>query len=285
MYLFKNVRALRLFLEPFRTKGRAIGFAPTMGALHEGHLSLIRQSLESTQCTVCSIFVNPTQFNQAEDLEKYPRNPAKDLQMLYEVGCHAVFMPPVDEVYPPGLDSTAPVDFGPLAEGLEGRFRPGHFQGVAQVMNRLLGIVEPQRLFMGQKDYQQCLIVQHMIRTLGLPVEFVMGPTVREPNGLAMSSRNARLSPEQHSRAAIIFQSLQDAAHWMGQGLGPAQVREKALQQLSIPGFRPEYFELVDGQSLQPLAHFDNEGMIVACAAVWAGDVRLIDNHILRRGA
>ncbi|MCB0570552.1 MAG: pantoate--beta-alanine ligase [Phaeodactylibacter sp.] len=282
MYLFKNVSGLRDFLEPFRTKSRKIGFVPTMGALHEGHLSLIRQSLESTQCTVCSIFVNPTQFNQAEDLEKYPRNPAKDLQMLYEVGCHAVFMPPVGEVYPRGIDTSVAIDFGQLAEGLEGRFRPGHFQGVAQVVNRLLSIVEPQQLFMGQKDYQQYLIVRHMVRALELPVEVVMSPTVREANGLAMSSRNARLSAAQRNQAAIIYKSLQDACQWVKQGLSPEQVREKALQQLGIPGFRPDYFEVVDGLTMQPLDNFDGLGMAVACTAVWAGEVRLIDNTILQ---
>ena len=285
MYLFKNVSGLRAFLEPFRTKNRAIGFVPTMGALHEGHLSLIRESLAATHCTVCSIFVNPTQFNQQADLEQYPRTPAKDLQMLYEVGCQAVFMPTVEAIYPPGLDTSVAVDFGQLAEGMEGRFRPGHFQGVAQVVKRLLDIVQPSHLYMGQKDYQQCFLVRHMAQALALPVEVVMSPTVREANGLAMSSRNARLNPEQRKQAAIIYKTLQDAGAWIKQGLSPAEVQEKALQQLTIPGFRPEYFEIINGQTLQQLNEAQPDRMVVACTAVWAGEVRLIDNLILQTGS
>jgi len=281
MYLFKKISGLRKFLEAYRAKNRAIGFVPTMGALHEGHISLARQSLETTQCTVCSIFVNPTQFNQSSDLEKYPRTPAKDLEMLYKAGCHAVFMPAPEEVYPQGLETRVDVDFGPLAQPMEGRFRPGHFEGVAQVVKRLLDIVQPDKLFMGQKDYQQCLIVRHMVQALSIPTEVAVCPIVREKNGLAMSSRNQRLSPEQREKAAMIYQTLQQASKWMAQ-YPPRDVEQKALQQLNAPGFRPEYFEIVDGQSLRPAPDFESPGSIVACAAVWAGEVRLIDNLILK---
>jgi len=281
MYLFKKISALRQFLESYRSKNRAVGFVPTMGALHKGHLSLIEQSLASTQCTVSSIFVNPTQFNEAADLEKYPRNPAKDLMMLYKVGCHAVFMPSPEEVYPPGLDTSVPVNFGVLAQPMEGRFRPGHFEGVAQVVKRLIDIVGPDKLFMGQKDYQQYLIVRHMAQALSLPTEVVMSPIVREKNGLAMSSRNERLSPENREKAAALFQTLQKAAQWIGQ-YSPREVEHKALQELQQPGLEPEYFELVDGRSLQPIPDFKSPDSIVACAALWIGGVRLIDNLILK---
>lgn len=281
MYLFKKISSLRRYLELFRNKNRPIGFVPTMGALHEGHLSLVRQSLEAAQCTVSSIFVNPTQFNQASDLEKYPRTPTTDLTMLYKAGCHAVFMPSVEEVYPPGLETQVEVDFGPLALPMEGRFRPGHFDGVAQVVKRLLDIVEPQKLFMGQKDYQQFLIVHHMARTLELPVEVISCPIVREKNGLAMSSRNQRLSPEQRERAAALYQTLQQAASWARQ-LSPREVEAKAMEHLKSLGLEPEYFELADGQTLQPVPDYSSPASVVACAAIWVGGVRLIDNLILK---
>ncbi|MCB0585477.1 MAG: pantoate--beta-alanine ligase [Phaeodactylibacter sp.] len=281
MYLFKKISTLRQFLEHYRNKNRLIGFVPTMGALHEGHLSLVRQSLETTQCTVCSIFVNPTQFNESTDLEKYPRTPAKDLTMLYEVGCHAVFMPSAEEVYPPGLDTSVNLDFGALAQPMEGRFRPGHFHGVAQVVKRLLDIVEPGRLFMGQKDYQQFLIIRYMAEALSLPTEVVMCPIVREKNGLAMSSRNQRLSPEQREQAAALYQALRHASRW-AEEFPPREVERKALEQLHQPGLEPEYFQLVDGNTLQPVEDYESPASIIACAALWTGGVRLIDNLILK---
>ena len=281
MYLFKKISGLRQFLESYRSKNRAIGFVPTMGALHKGHLSLIEQSLASTQCTVGSIFVNPTQFNEAADLEKYPRAPAQDLAMLYKAGCHAVFMPSPEEVYPQGLDTSVALDFGALSKPMEGKFRPGHFDGVAQVVKRLLDIVEPDKLFMGQKDYQQYLIVRHMTQALSLPTEVVVCPIVREKNGLAMSSRNERLSPEQREQAAALYQTLQQVEKWMGKH-PPREVEQMALQALQQPGLEPEYFQLVDGQTLQPVSDYESPAAIVACAAIWVGGVRLIDNMILK---
>ena len=281
MYLFKKTQALRQFLETYRSKNRSIGFVPTMGALHEGHLSLVRQSLESTQCTVCSIFVNPTQFNEASDLEKYPRTPSQDLTMLYKAGCHVVFMPSPEEVYPTGLDTRIKLDFKGLDQPMEGRFRPGHFDGVAQVVKRLLDIVEPDKLFMGQKDYQQFLIVQHMARTLSIPTEVVMSPIVREKSGLAMSSRNQRLGPEQREQAAALHQTLLQVEKWMAE-FPPREVEQMALQALQQPGLEPEYFQLVDGQTLQPVSDYESPAAIVACAAIWVGGVRLIDNLILK---
>ena len=201
--------------------------------------------------------------------------------MLYEVGCHAVFMPSAEEVYPPGLDTSVNLDFGALAQPMEGRFRPGHFHGVAQVVKRLLDIVEPGRLFMGQKDYQQFLIIRYMAEALSLPTEVVMCPIVREKNGLAMSSRNQRLSPEQREQAAALYQALRHASRW-AEEFPPREVERKALEQLHQPGLEPEYFQLVDGNTLQPVEDYESPASIIACAALWTGGVRLIDNLILK---
>lgn len=277
MFVFKTVSELQQYLNSRRANGEQIGFAPTMGALHLGHLDLMRHSKAQNACTVCSIFVNPTQFNDPKDLEKYPRTPEKDLAMLESVGTEVVFMPPVEEIYPPGLDLTLQLDLNPLDQVMEGAFRPGHFQGMAQVVKRLLDIVQPDRLYMGQKDFQQFSIVGYLIQQMQLPVELVMVPTVREADGLAMSSRNVRLSPEQRQAAPIIYQTLEWAKSQLGlQAI--AEIETAALQRLSLPEFRPEYFQIVDGKTLQPIINPTEHDWIVACVATWVGEVRLIDN-------
>ncbi len=285
MRLFKTTSAVQNHLEKLRQKGKLIGFAPTMGALHEGHLDLVRAA-KNAGCdyVVASIFVNPTQFNDPKDLEKYPRTPERDSEMLVSAGCDALFMPSkVSEIYPPGRDLTLRLDFGLLASVMEGRFRPGHFQGMATVVNRLLDIVGPCRLFMGQKDYQQLSIVRNMVSQLALPVELVMVPTRREPDGLAMSSRNTRLSPEMRRVAPAIFRELSQAKTEIAQK--PIEFIEKqAIDALTAAGLRPEYFELVDGISLQPVASAAASNFIVACTAAWAADVRLIDNMVMKGG-
>lgn len=277
MYLFKRSVDLQNWLQTVRGHNRKIGFVPTMGALHEGHLSLIDQSAQSNSFTICSIFVNPTQFNDPADLEKYPRTPARDIELLTASKCDALFLPEVGEIYPKGLDTQVSVDLDPLDKVMEGAFRPGHFAGVVQVVHRLLQLVKPDRLYMGQKDFQQKTIVGEMIRQLQLPVELVSVNIRRETDGLAMSSRNVRLSPEFRQKAPIIYRTLlqikQDreektAAEW----------KHWAVQQLEQGGLRPEYVELVDGNSLQPIPTFRGSHYVVACVAAWAGDVRLIDN-------
>jgi pantoate--beta-alanine ligase len=278
MLIFQKVGELQAWLQ---RQPSPIGFVPTMGALHEGHLALVHRAKTDGTLAVASIFVNPTQFNDPKDLEKYPRTPEKDIEMLLGADCDALFMPPAEEVYPPGLDVSISVDFGALTEVMEGRFRPGHFAGMATVVHRLLQIVRPQRLYMGQKDFQQLSIVRDMIRQLALPVELVMCPTVRETDGLAMSSRNTRLSAEMRAVAPVIHQTLQ----WAGQALPQrpaAAVQAEAMQRLATAGLRPEYFDLVDGRSLQPVAHWADSDFIVACTAAFAGEVRLIDNLVLR---
>ncbi|WP_373550908.1 pantoate--beta-alanine ligase [Haliscomenobacter sp.] len=277
MFLHQTLSELQQYLNSRRRLGETIGFAPTMGALHSGHLDLIRHSKAHNACTVCSIFVNPTQFNDPKDLEKYPRTPDKDFQLLESVGTEVLFMPPVAEIYPPGLETTLQLELGQLDKVMEGAFRPGHFQGMAQVVKRLLDIVQPDRLYMGQKDFQQFSIVGHMIRQLDLPVELVMVPTVREADGLAMSSRNVRLSPEQRMAAPVIFQTLSWAKTQLGI-LPIADIEAEAMQRLSLPDFRPEYFQIVDGQTLLPVVDPAEHAWIVACVASWVGEVRLIDN-------
>lgn len=283
MFVFQTHHELQQYLNTRRQMGESIGFAPTMGALHAGHLDLIRHSKTQHACTVCSIFVNPTQFNDPKDLEKYPRTPEKDLAMLESVGTEVVFMPAVEEIYPLDLDTRLNLDLGLLDKVMEGAFRPGHFQGMAQVVKRLLDIVQPNALYMGQKDFQQLSIVGHMIRELQLPVELVMVPTVREADGLAMSSRNVRLSPSQREAAPAIYQTLS----WAKTQLGAMLVHEieaEAMRRLgAMPEFRPEYFQLVDGETLLPVDDPKAHAWVVACVASWVGEVRLIDNMEMKK--
>ncbi|HEX3767236.1 MAG TPA: pantoate--beta-alanine ligase, partial [Puia sp.] len=193
MILFKRSIDLQQWVSEQKNKGVITGFVPTMGALHEGHMQLITACRSMVGQTICSIFVNPVQFNDPRDFEKYPVSIEKDLQMLYHEGTDVVFLPSVQEIYPAGQTGLETYDLGPLETLLEGRYRPGHFQGVSQVMSRLLKVVQPDHLFMGQKDYQQCLVVQRLIEIMHLPVQFHSVPTVREADGLAQSSRNRRL--------------------------------------------------------------------------------------------
>lgn len=281
MYLFKRTDELQTYLDSVRSGNRSFGFVPTMGALHEGHLALVRRAKMENQVTISSIFVNPTQFDEAADLEKYPRTPAKDVEMLYRVGNEVLFMPEVKEIYPEGEKMDATFDFGGLDHTMEGRFRPGHFQGVAEVVSRLLRIVRPHRLYLGQKDFQQYVIVREMVRQLKLEVEVVRCPIVREKNGLAMSSRNVRLTPAERERAGLLYRTLQEARA-LSVDHSPGEVKTRALQTLRQPGIEPEYFEIVDARTLQPVSRFDQAETVVACTAVRVGDVRLIDNLLLR---
>jgi len=281
MLQFQRVDALQAYLSGRSAESARIGFVPTMGALHEGHLSLLRRAKEENDLMVCSIFVNPTQFNEPLDLEKYPRTPVKDVEMLLSVGTDVLFFPPVEEVYPPEVRIETPANYGALDKVMEGEFRPGHFKGVARVVRRLLDIVRPDRLYMGQKDYQQVAIIQYLIDEMGLSVQLVACPIVREADGLAMSSRNQRLTPSARRQAPAIREVLLSARRALFEGVDPETVEMRATQQLTQAGLRPEYFEIVDGRSLQPLNKLAGAESAVACAAAWAGDVRLIDNILI----
>ncbi len=280
MQQFAEIAPLKRALTAARQAGHSIGFVPTMGALHEGHAALLRRARAENPRCVCSIFVNPTQFNEADDLKAYPRTPEKDAALLQRVGTDVLFLPTVSEIYPPGRDLSVPVDFGPLLAVMEARFRPGHFDGVAMVVRRLFDIVAPNRAYFGEKDYQQLALIRHMVKALALPVEIVGCPTVREADGLAMSSRNRRLSPADRQRAPAIFQTLQWARQQAAATPAPA-IRDEALQRLERAGLRPEYFEIVAPDTLLPLGPRADARTGRACTAAWAGPVRLIDNLAL----
>lgn len=279
MLVFKKIYDLQFWLAGERKNGKTVGFVPTMGALHEGHLALVDRANTDCDISVVSIFVNPTQFNDPSDLEKYPRTPGQDIELLEQTGCHVLFMPEVEEVYPVGKDLTLHLDLGQLDKVMEGQFRPGHFNGMATVVKRLLDIVQPHLLFMGQKDFQQLTIVREMLRLLGSPIELVMCPTIRESDGLAMSSRNVRLTPEMRQTAPIIYKTLQEAAIRV-KTEPVTEVQGWAVRQLADAGLRPEYFDIVDGIHLKPLNNANASEFVVACVAAWAGNVRLIDNMV-----
>ncbi len=281
MHIFKKVQDLQQYLTKEQKKGLKVGFVPTMGALHHGHLSLIEKAKQKSTLTVCSIFVNPTQFNDVGDLDKYPRTTEADITLLNGVNTGVLFMPTAEEVYPEGLDTTLSLDFAPLDEILEGEFRPGHFKGMAQVVNRLLNIVQPDQLYMGQKDFQQFSIVQLMLKKLDSPVELVMCPIIREEDGLAMSSRNRRLLPNHRQEAILLHQTLSRVKAKTAEE-SPENLEKWAMKQFEIPDFKPEYFRIVDGRTLAAIKNFGDSDFIVVCTAVWVGEIRLIDNMILK---
>jgi pantoate--beta-alanine ligase len=257
--------------------GHTIGFVPTMGALHEGHLSLIVESRKVNDITVCSIFVNPVQFNNKQDLKKYPRNLKEDLSLLQSAGCDYVFIPEDKEIYPEGI-SGLDINFGSLDKVLEGKFRPGHFKGVAIIVKKLFEIIAPDHAYFGKKDYQQLLVIRHLVYILKLPVQIHACPTFREPDGLAMSSRNFRLTIGEREMASLIYQTLCKVKEKAG------HIPVKALRQWAIkkinsnPAFNVEYFEIVDKKDLHILESWKEKRNALACTAVFLGDVRLIDN-------
>ncbi len=276
MKIIRTVSALNQALQPVRCNGDSIGLVPTMGALHEGHAALIRKSIDENRCTVVSLFVNPTQFNNQQDLQLYPRTPEADQQLLEQLGVDLLFAPPVEEVYPE--PDRRQFDFGLLDKVMEGAYRPGHFNGVAQVVSRLFSFVQPDKAYFGKKDFQQLAIVREMTHRLQIPVEIVAVPTVREPSGLAMSSRNLRLTPRQRENASQIWRVLQNSLLHQG-NFTPQELAARVADEINnIPDLRVEYFAIVDGYSLQPLTSWDESEWPVGCVAVYCGEVRLIDN-------
>lgn len=281
MEVFREPDSLQKFLSAHRCAGRSIGLVPTMGALHDGHLSLLSNALRENDIVVSTIYVNPTQFNNAEDLEKYPRQEQHDLQMLEESGCHAVFVPPDEVMYPERPRVT--VGFSEMEASMEGEFRPGHFNGVALVVAKLFNAVQPDRAYFGQKDLQQYLIIRQLVRDLGFRVTLRCIPIFREASGLAMSSRNQRLTDQERTRAAHIHRMLQESATRLREGGSWEQVQKGGLDYLSENGLRPEYFEYVDVETLAGHPnHFDGNE-VALCVAAYVGTIRLIDNLILDR--
>ena len=255
----------------------SVGFVPTMGALHNGHLSLIEQSKQGNTITVCSIFVNPTQFNDPKDLENYPRPIEADMAKLEQAGCDILFNPAVAEMY--DNDEQWHLDIGPLEHLLEGEFRPGHYQGVTQVVYKLLDIVKPNNLYMGQKDYQQVMVVNRMIEMMHIPVKMVMCPIEREADGLAMSSRNVHLTPADRTHSLILSKTL----NWVKANFdinNITKLQQQAMDKMATEdGVEPEYFRIVDGETLLP-ANVDTRN-IVALTAARVGKTRLIDNVLI----
>ncbi|HDP75890.1 MAG TPA: pantoate--beta-alanine ligase [Bacteroidales bacterium] len=276
----EKISGLKTMLQGFRDERKSIGFVPTMGALHKGHVSLVERSVVENDITVVSIFVNPTQFNDKNDLKNYPRMPEKDVAMLEAAGVDVVFMPPESEIYPE--PDTRVFDFGMLDKVMEGKFRPGHFNGVAQVIIKLFDIVEPNRAYFGQKDYQQLAIIRAIVRMLGYGVEIVGCPIVRESDGLAMSSRNLLLTPEHRKSAPLIYQTLAEARNKTNE-LSVKEMIEWVVNSInSDPNLKVEYFELADADNLLPVENWDHPNGIIGCIAVWAGNIRLIDNMMFK---
>lgn len=278
MLIIKRVKDLENHLKKARKNGLKVGFVPTMGALHQGHISLIETSRKRCKLTVCSIFVNPTQFNDPADFEKYPVTIDHDIEMLSDAGCDVLFLPSVNEIYPNGLVLKKRINFGFIANILEGAFRPGHFDGMAQVVHRLLKIVKSDIVFMGQKDYQQQLIVAKLIEKTGLKTRLVMCPTVREKDGLAMSSRNVRLDAASRKAAVTISKTLKLAKTQIQNPKAElAAIQQKAFNKVSaIAGAEPEYFEIRNAKTLEVPKRKSEK--LIALTAVKIGGVRLIDN-------
>lgn len=282
MILFKRAADLQLYLETQRKKGKKYGFVPTMGALHQGHVSLIIDATKNNDFTVCSIFVNPTQFNDPKDFEKYPITLEKDIQILEEAECKVLFLPSVTEMYPNGPVISTQYDFGHLETILEGKFRPGHFQGVGAIVHRLLDITRPDQLYIGQKDYQQCMIIKRLIELTGMEaeIELHIRPTLREADGLAMSSRNTQLNPEDRKKAPAIFEALSVVKARLKPG-SLEELKTEAVKNLTSNGFKVDYIEVANADDLHLVQEWDGRQKLVALAAAFLGEVRLIDNILL----
>jgi pantoate--beta-alanine ligase len=281
MVIEKTVASAIAYSKRKRQEGFTIGFVPTMGALHNGHLELVRKAREENDQVICSIFVNPLQFNNPEDLEKYPSTPERDLEMLEQVGCDMVFMPTADDMYRDG--ETKSYDFGNLETVMEGKYRPGHFNGVANVVSKLFDIVKPHRAYFGEKDFQQLAIVRKLVEMEEFPIRIIGCPIVREPDGLAMSSRNLRLDKEAREKAPLIFRSLMLAVDMIPQ-FKPEEIKAKVREEFEkYPEFELEYIEIVSMDDLSPVINWADSPDIIACIAAYLGGIRLIDNLILFR--
>lgn len=281
MRVVKTVAELQSIVNEQKQAGKRIGFVPTMGALHKGHLSLVEQAASQSAFVVVSIFVNPTQFNNATDLEKYPRTLDRDVALLETTPCQLVFAPSVNEIYP--QPDTRVFDFGMIDKVMEGLHRPGHFNGVAQVVSRLFDIVKPQVAFFGQKDFQQLAIIAAMVKQLKLHIEICSCPIVREEDGLAMSSRNMLLDETQRKNVPVIAHSLMESCNFVASQTVKEVIENVTSRVNKTPGLQVEYFDIVDGVTLQSIDNWDESDYIVGCIAVFAGKIRLIDNIIYKK--
>ncbi|MBX3164376.1 MAG: pantoate--beta-alanine ligase [Bacteroidetes bacterium] len=277
MLIFTQIADIRRFIAQQKDQNKSIGFVPTMGALHKGHISLTETSKKNCNITVCSIFVNPTQFNDKKDLERYPRTPEKDTELLEKNGCDVLFLPSVHEMYPNGTEKEL-FDFGNLDKILEGHFRAGHFSGVAQVVKRLFEIVTPDKAFFGSKDYQQVMIVKALVKQMHAPIEIVACPILRETDGLAMSSRNVLLSEEERKISSVIPKLMQEAKTIIlqkGIEAGKTFIENETSKQ---PLMKLDYFEVCHADTLQIISNLNESKNRIALIACFVGRIRLIDN-------
>lgn len=276
MEIIRTVDELRRRVADAKAQGRTVGLVPTMGALHAGHVSLIEKARGDNDIVVVSVFVNPTQFNNPEDLKTYPRTEDADVEKLIAAGADYAFIPSVEEVYPE--PDTRVFDLGPVAEVMEGAMRPGHFNGVAQIVSKLFDMVRPTRAYFGEKDFQQIAVIRRMVEIEGFDLEIVACPIKREADGLAMSSRNVRLTPEQRLIAPAIHRTLEGSLSWAADHT-VEQTKRYVIDELnSLPQLEVEYYEIVDGKTMQPIVDWSETTEPVGCVTVYCGNVRLIDN-------
>lgn len=276
MKIIRTVRELQEAVEMHRSQGHSIGLVPTMGALHQGHLSLMNRAREDNEIVVASVFVNPTQFNNPDDLRTYPRTEEADCQAMESVGVDYAFIPTVEEIYPE--PDTRVFDLGPVAEVMEGAMRPGHFNGVAQIVSKLFAWTLPTRAYFGEKDYQQIAVIRKMAELEGFNFDIVACPILRHEDGLAMSSRNVRLTPEQRGIAPMIRKVLLESLE-LKDANTVSEVKQFVKEKIdSVKGLTTEYYEIVDSKTMQPIAEWADAETAVGCVTVYCGEVRLIDN-------
>jgi len=284
MKRFSTIAELEAYVSQARKENKTIGLVPTMGALHDGHLSLVKKACAENDVVVVSVFVNPTQFNNPTDLATYPRCEHRDAELLADAGASAMFAPSVEEIYPAdSKEKTHIFNLGSVAEVMEGKYRPGHFQGVAQIVSKLLRLVGPDRAYFGEKDFQQIAVIKQMVKNEKIDVQIVMCPIMRAEDGLALSSRNQLLTRQQRAVAPGIFAALSDAVSYSALH-SVAQTHDHVVEAInSLPECEVEYFEIVDADTLQPVDSWDDAGRIQGCITVYCGKVRLIDNIAFRK--
>lgn len=276
MKIVNSIQELKRYLAEERQHNKQIGFVPTMGALHNGHLSLVKRCVEENDVCVVSVFVNPTQFNDKNDLATYPRTLVKDCALLEPAGCDYVFAPTEAEMYPE--PDTRTFDFGTVSAVMEGARRPGHFNGVAQIVSKLFYAVEPDNAYFGEKDFQQIAVIRAMVKQLNIPVKINACPILREDDGLALSSRNVRLTPEQRQKAPLIARTLKESTNFAA-GKSVQEVIDYVVNTINAdPVMRVEYYEIVDGNTMESIKNWSDTDYAVGCITVYCGEVRLIDN-------
>jgi pantoate--beta-alanine ligase len=279
MIIIKTIKQVRDLVKDYKQKGGSLGFVPTMGALHKGHMTLIKHCKKNTDICIASIFINPTQFNNQSDFEKYPITIENDIDMLEAAGCDVLFLPSVKEIYPANVPALY-YKLGYLEKILEGKYRPGHFQGVCQVVDKLLSIITPDILFIGQKDYQQCMVIKMLVQLKKYPVAIEIVPTVREKSGLAMSSRNMRLTKSEKTNAVNLSKTLMQIKNEINPG-DITILKDSAKQKLDDAGFKTDYVEIADARTLKTIETWDGKKRLVTLVAAYLNEIRLIDNMLI----